>query len=287
MTSVNTNPVSVRPPSVQQASLSSVSSDPATFLKAGSSGPQVAELQTMLKKAGFDPGSTDGKLGPKTEQALKAFQKANGLSVDGIVGPETKAVLLGQPRPAAPAPRPSAPSRANDGFETPKAKPVSLAPPTSAPGDVVAQARSELGRNAHDVKLGNDAIGKAMRDDVSDWKNCANFVGASLLAAGQIGSKDLSASVDGLCDKLRKTGNFTESHNLADVQKGDVVAFDHAHVMICTGFDAKGKPTFIGSNNENKDGSQKISEGPLTKWFNPNSATLKAWENNVVIMHRN
>jgi hypothetical protein len=152
---------------------------------------------------------------------------------------------------------------------------------------VVAQARTELGRNAHDVKLGSDAIGKAMRDDVSDCKNCANFVSGSLLAAGQITSKDMSASVDGLMDKLRKTGNFTESHSLADVQKGDVVAFDHAHVMICTGFDAKGQPTFIGSNNENKDGSQKISEGPLTKWFNPNSATLKAWENNVVIMHRN
>jgi Transposase, Mutator family len=175
------------------------------------------------------------------------------------------------------------------GSETKAPSHASTAPTaaTAPPGDVVAQARTELGRNAHDVKLGSDAIGKAMCDDVSDWKNCANFVSGALVAAGQITSKDMSASVDGLMDKLRKTGNFTESHSLADVQKGDVVAFDHAHVMICTGFDAKGQPTFIGSNNENKDGSQKISEGPLTKWFNPNSATLKAWEDNVVIMHRN
>jgi hypothetical protein len=46
----------------------------------------------------------------------------------------------------------------------------------------------------------------------------------------------------------RRPPRLTESHSLADVRKGDVVAFDHAHVMICTGFDAKGQPTFIGSN---------------------------------------
>ncbi len=279
MPSVNPNPVSIRPPSSPSAG-----NDPSAYLRLGASGPQVAELQKLLLAAGFDPQSgnpPDGKLGPKTEQALKDFQKASGLSADGVLGPDTRAALSKLPRPAAPA-------RASDGFEPPRATPVTLAPPTVAPGDVVAAARSELGKNAHDVKLGSDAIGKAMRDDVSDWKCCANFVSASLLAAGQIGSKDMSASVDGLMDKLRKTGNFTESHSLADVQKGDVVAFDHAHVMICTGRDPKtNQPTFIGSNNENKDGSQKISEGPLTKWFNPKSATLKAWENDVVVMHRN
>ena len=163
----------------------------------------------------------------------------------------------------------------------------SQAPAQDSSGEVVAQARTELGRNAHDVKLGSDAIGRAMSDDVDDYTNCANFVGGSLVAAGQITSKDMSPDVDTLMGNLRKTGNYTESNSLADVQKGDVVAFNHAHVMICTGFDENGQPTFIGSNNENKDGTQKISEGPLTKWFSPNSATLKAWKNNVVIMHRN
>jgi len=156
---------------------------------------------------------------------------------------------------------------------------------SAAPGDVVAQARTELGRTAHDVKLGSDAIGKAMRDDVDDHKNCANFVSGVLLTAGQITSKDMNADVDTLMDNLRKTGNYTESNSLADVQKGDVVAFNHAHVMICTGFDAKGQPTFIGSNNETNDSPQKITEGSLTNMLKP--ATLKAWENNAVIMHRN
>jgi hypothetical protein len=55
--------------------------------------------------------------------------------------------------------------------------------------------------------------------------------------------------------------------------------------MICTGFDANGQPTFIGSNNPDNYSPQKITEGPLTKLVMP--ATQKAWENNAVIMHRN
>jgi len=151
--------------------------------------------------------------------------------------------------------------------------------------DVVAQARTELGRASHDVKLGSDAIGKAMPDNGDDNKNCANFVSAVLLTAGQITTKDMNADVDTLMGNLRKTGNYTESHSLADVQKGDVVAFNHEHVMICTGFDAKNQPTFIGSNNPDNYSPQKITEGPLKSMLVP--ATLKAWENNAVIMHRN
>jgi hypothetical protein len=53
----------------------------------------VEELQRGLVTAGFDPGTPDGTFGPKTEEAVVAFQQANGLSPDGIVGPETAAAL--------------------------------------------------------------------------------------------------------------------------------------------------------------------------------------------------
>ena len=46
----------------------------------------IKKVQSALAAAGFDPGRTDGKLGPKTIQALKNFQEANGLKVDGVVG---------------------------------------------------------------------------------------------------------------------------------------------------------------------------------------------------------
>ncbi|MBN9084314.1 MAG: N-acetylmuramoyl-L-alanine amidase [Rhizobiales bacterium 62-17] len=54
----------------------------------------VEAIQRALARAGFDPGPVDGKLGPKTLAAIKAFQKAHALLVDGIAGPMTQAALL-------------------------------------------------------------------------------------------------------------------------------------------------------------------------------------------------
>jgi peptidoglycan hydrolase-like protein with peptidoglycan-binding domain len=51
--------------------------------------PTTKEIQTALKNAGFDPGSFDGKIGPRTRQAIKDFQKSKGLVPDGVVGPKT------------------------------------------------------------------------------------------------------------------------------------------------------------------------------------------------------
>ena len=53
----------------------------------------VEQLQQALSKAGYDPGPADGNFGRLTEAAVVAFQEANGLSVDGRVGPETASAL--------------------------------------------------------------------------------------------------------------------------------------------------------------------------------------------------
>ena len=53
----------------------------------------IAELQRALTRAGYDPGTPDGTYGQNTEEAVVAFQQANGLSPDGIVGPETADAL--------------------------------------------------------------------------------------------------------------------------------------------------------------------------------------------------
>ncbi len=58
-------------------------------LREGSRGPAVRELQSKLQAAGFNPGGVDGVFGPKTRAAVVAFQRAQGISVDGIVGPQT------------------------------------------------------------------------------------------------------------------------------------------------------------------------------------------------------
>ncbi len=59
------------------------------LLQRGDSSPTVRTLQLNLLARGFDPGPLDGIYGHQVEQAVMAFQSANGLAVDGIVGPDT------------------------------------------------------------------------------------------------------------------------------------------------------------------------------------------------------
>lgn len=51
------------------------------------------ELQKLLGKAGFDPGGVDGRMGPKTVAAVKAFQRSRGLVPDGYPSLEVLALL--------------------------------------------------------------------------------------------------------------------------------------------------------------------------------------------------
>ena len=63
-------------------------------LRRGSSGTAVRQLQEALKEAGHDPGPIDGIFGPKTEAAVKKFQRdSQVLDVDGIPGFFTKREL--------------------------------------------------------------------------------------------------------------------------------------------------------------------------------------------------
>ena len=59
----------------------------------GSVGDVVTQVQTKLKNWGYYSGAVDGVFGSKTESAVKSFQKKNGLTADGGVGPATLAAL--------------------------------------------------------------------------------------------------------------------------------------------------------------------------------------------------
>ena len=55
--------------------------------------PKAKKIQQALKNAGYYQGDIDGKLGKQSRQAIRDFQKANNLKVDGKVGENTWAVL--------------------------------------------------------------------------------------------------------------------------------------------------------------------------------------------------
>ena len=50
-------------------------------------------LQRALAHLGYSPGAIDGQYGPSTKDAVLRFQRAGGLTADGILGPETLRAL--------------------------------------------------------------------------------------------------------------------------------------------------------------------------------------------------
>jgi len=92
------------------------------LIQYGSRGPAVQELQHRLNRWLMRTGRpilvVDGRFGPRFESAVQAFQRAMGLTVDGIVGPQTqralRAVSSGTTSlPSAPSPAPGTTGRPN------------------------------------------------------------------------------------------------------------------------------------------------------------------------------
>ena len=158
---------------------------------------------------------------------------------------------------------PSKPSRPHKGGLAPTGQvqgPVHTGPASSA----FAIARAQLGKNAGSLKLENSALGRAMEDWVPNNVNCASFVAGCLQAAGQIGHKDYSAGCTQLMANLDRNPHFKRV-SLANASPGDCVTFKTPgghHTVMFAGW-KNGQPQFIGSNNVNSDGSQRITQGSM------------------------
>ncbi len=88
-------------------------------LEPGTQGTQVTGLQQRLQVHGFDPGRIDSVFGPRTEQALRAFQRARGLEANGIVDRGTWRLLEASPQLQASSRLEASPQRqASSGLET-------------------------------------------------------------------------------------------------------------------------------------------------------------------------
>lgn len=75
------------------AAIQTADSSISTLSKLGSRGEEVRRIQQKLKSWGYYTGSIDGIYGTQTQSAVRKFQSANGLTVDGIAGPQTLSYL--------------------------------------------------------------------------------------------------------------------------------------------------------------------------------------------------
>lgn len=72
------------------------------MLKRGASGSEVEALQEELMQLGYEL-EADGSFGPATERAVRELQAKQGLAVDGVVGPKTRAAISALARAGADA----------------------------------------------------------------------------------------------------------------------------------------------------------------------------------------
>jgi murein DD-endopeptidase MepM/ murein hydrolase activator NlpD len=121
-------------------------------LREGERGVEVRQLQERLNAVGARDAAgrvlgTDGQFGQRTEDAVRNFQRARGLEVDGVAGPETLRALQ-QPAPTRPAPgAPSAPEPTpatglRSGWPVPGRTEINIADKRGEGGGEFGEARS-------------------------------------------------------------------------------------------------------------------------------------------------
>lgn len=93
----------------------------------------VRTMQEALTRVGCYHGVVDGIIGPKTKQAIRDFQAATGLTVDGIYGPNTEGLLTAAAKSGARICTSTPPSTT-----TTTVAPTTTAPTTTAPAAVSA-----------------------------------------------------------------------------------------------------------------------------------------------------
>lgn len=137
------------PPAIT-ATVASTAQYPTLHLR--NNGYPVVLLQQKLNAAGYNVGAIDGEFGPKTRTEVMAFQRANGLTADGIVGQQTwqamnqrLSTIFTQPAPATPLPAPSNPA------------------PSSGPSIKIVQAWAFNGNSMMDAE--NEAVINRINND--------------------------------------------------------------------------------------------------------------------------
>jgi len=228
-----------------------------------SRGPEVTQLQKDLAELGFYTRSIDGWLGPKTQEAVMEFQKAQGLKVDGLVGPKTKAVLTAAMTgvtPSAIASGAKEPSAASIKQYNSHEKPIVDAFRASYKGSL---AEALVGRAIWYMEYGFMKYGHT-KYPATGYIDCSNFVslvykdfGYSITSAAK-NYNQVGVKVEGVyAQKIPGTSKYTLV-GTDKLKPGDIFTFWNSdaparthigHVAIYMG-EINGKPCIINTCND-------------------------------------
>lgn len=188
------------------------SSAQANALKIGMEGDDVERVQTLLKKLNYTSAVT-GYFGSITEEAVKAFQKRNDLSADGVVGKRTMEVLTSSSAKKASS---SSSSSSSSGSSSGSSSSSSS---SSSSGSGVEKLISVA-----ESKLGCTYVFGAKGPSTFD---CSGFVYYCLNQAG-ISQGYMTSSAWQSCTKYPKVSS------MSDLKRGDIISFE-GHVGIYLG----------------------------------------------------
>jgi peptidoglycan hydrolase-like protein with peptidoglycan-binding domain len=224
------------------------SSCPGNIVKGQKSGC-VTELQSLLNHHGADL-AVDGDFGSMTDSAVRDFQAEKGLSVDGQVGPNTKAALYGAVTP------PSSPA------------------PGGGYSKILDVAAAEAGTVEGSARANSYGSAVGLSLSTSNYAWCATFVS---WVAKQTGATSYrNTYVSGWVNQAR-AGNYHLSVT-TNPQPGDIVAFDwdggnnytggHEHIGIVRTVSGGSSFTTVEGNTGNPNGG---SDGVYVKTRGTNS----------------
>lgn len=240
---------------------------------------EVRLLQRELKRWAYSM-SPDGQFGPRTDAAVRHFQRKRGLKDDGIVGPRTWDAVLDpdakaigasfQYQPAGGAdPTPSAPARPAPAPTTPKPAEPEPAPVNPGAGGAswMAIARKEEGTRETSGKAANPRIIeyhatttlRAKSDEIA-W--CASFVNWVLKKAGIKGTNSAAAAswVKWGSPTTARQGAITVIYNASAANSSLSTSGNHVGFLVR---ETNTHYVLLGGNQSN---SVKESSFAKTKW---------------------
>jgi peptidoglycan hydrolase-like protein with peptidoglycan-binding domain len=188
----------------------------AATMHRGMGGPSVMDVQRMLNAQGANPPlAVDGKFGPKTEAALKAFQSANGVQQTGVLGQQTLSRFDNNPKRI----------------------------PEPAPGTTTGGAENVSGQQLQGTAFGNQIAAAAEREArrLNSVGRCALGVNNALVSLGVPGRGHAYQKAEQLANNPRFREVNMSAAELRNLPPGAVVVWGrsdakpYGHVSVALG----------------------------------------------------
>lgn len=215
-----------------------------TVLRRGSSGTEVRQLQQALKDRGYDI-AVDGRFGPNTEAAVRRFQAAQGLTVDGLAGPATQGRL-----------RATAPAAPVDVMDPPRPAPPVASPVTPQPSMVTGLTPGTVQTRGGAIRVREDNTAAQLRAlspehaRLVDDMRAQGFFPVRTANGGYVfmSNPDYAASPDGRGVSSREAQTYAAQHGLRLPTRAEADAF-RAQAPVVVQFEAGPTPGTAGARS--------------------------------------